>query len=96
MPAFVIGPVRGPRSASTSLNARVAGRGRAARGCVSRVEGELACISLRRGLAISRSYRPVHPDPPSHRKRLLTRALGDQRYRPTLGRIHTPVAVPNQ
>lgn len=53
MPASVIGPVRGPRSASTSLSARVAGRRRAARECVPRAEGELACVSLRRGFAIS-------------------------------------------
>ena len=57
MPASVIGPVRGPRSASTSLSVRVAGRRPTARECVSRDEGELACVSLRRGLAMSRSYR---------------------------------------
>ena len=56
MPASVIGPVRGPRSASTSLSARVAGRRRAAPECVPRGGGELA-VSLRRGLAMSKSYR---------------------------------------
>lgn len=57
MPASVIGPVSGPRSASTSLNARVAGRRGATRGCIARVGGELICVSLRRGLAMSKSYR---------------------------------------
>lgn len=56
MPASVIGPVNGPRSASTSLNARVAGLRRAARGS-ARAEVEPACVSLRCGLAISGSYR---------------------------------------
>lgn len=62
MPASVIGPVRGPRSASTSLSARVAGRRPAARECVPRAEDELACVSLRRGLAMSRSYRLPTPN----------------------------------
>jgi hypothetical protein len=62
VPASVIGPVRGPRSASTSLSARVAGRRRTARECVPRVEDELACVSLRRGLAMSRSYRLPFPN----------------------------------
>jgi hypothetical protein len=62
VPASVIGPVRGPRSASTSLSARVAGRRPAARECVSRARGELACVSLRRGLAMSRSYRLPFPN----------------------------------
>jgi hypothetical protein len=65
VPASVIGPVNGPRSASTSLSARVAGRRRSARGCVLRAEGELACVSLRRGLAISGSYRLSIPNLPS-------------------------------
>jgi hypothetical protein len=65
VPASVIGPVRGPRSASTSLNARVAGRRPAARERVPRAEGELACVSLRRGLAMSRSYRVPFPNPRS-------------------------------
>jgi hypothetical protein len=65
VPASVIGPVNGPRSASTSLSARVAGRRRSVRGCVPRAEGELACVSLRRGLAMSRSYRVLVPNLPS-------------------------------
>lgn len=62
MPASVIGPVNGPRSASTSLSARVAGRRRAARGCAPRAGGEPGCVSLCRGLAISESYRLPMPD----------------------------------
>jgi hypothetical protein len=66
VPASVIGPVRGPRSASTSLSARVAGRRRSrcpsgfAR--VPRVEDAPTCVSLRRGLAMPRSYRPPIPN----------------------------------
>jgi hypothetical protein len=69
VPASVIGPVRGPRSASTSLSARVAGRRRST--CPSgrardpRVEGVPTCVSLRRGLAMSRSYRLLVPNLPS-------------------------------
>jgi hypothetical protein len=70
VPASVIGPVNGPRSASTSLSARVAGRRRAARGCVPRTEGELVCVSLRRGLAMSRSYRLPSPNLPSQNTNL--------------------------
>jgi hypothetical protein len=57
VPASVIGPVRGPRSASTSPSDRVAGRRPAMPGCDPRIKGELAGVSLRRGLAMSRSYR---------------------------------------
>jgi hypothetical protein len=64
VPASVIGPVRGPRSASTSRRVRVAGRRRPARGDVPRTEGAPACVSVRRGLVISGSYRLPTPDLP--------------------------------
>lgn len=57
MPASVIGPVRGPRSASTSPSDRVAGRRPETPGYGPRIKGELAGVSLRRGLAMSKSYR---------------------------------------
>jgi hypothetical protein len=60
VPASVIGPVRGPRSASTSSKRRVAGRRRPAptRRCVVERPG---FASLRCGLAIPTDYRLQGP-----------------------------------
>jgi len=63
VPASVIGPVRGPRSASTSLSARVAGHRRSAcplRVSVPRVEDVPTPVPLLRGLAMYETYRG-HP-----------------------------------
>lgn len=61
MPASVIGPVSGPRSASTSRNDRVAGRRRAARdrGCevICDDDDSAVRVGLRCGLAIGEAYR---------------------------------------
>jgi hypothetical protein len=70
VPASVIGPVKGPRSARTSSNRRVAGRKRpepvsAARSsCGLPLEPARGCgVSLRRGFAMPTGYRLLRPAP---------------------------------